>query len=267
MSFFSESFEEVWRARYGAQSDFQGAELGALLAHRSVRKFAETPITDEVLKSLILAAQSASTSSNLQLWSVISVQDPVRREAITQLCADQDQVRNAPVFLAVIADLYRVDQAARAQDFEPDGPEYMEFLLTAVIDAALAAERLVCAAETLGIGTCYIGALRNHPEKVKELLNLPHLTFGVFGLCLGYPHESESGKIKPRLAQEAVWCKEQYDQSVSVSEYDKRMEPIFAARKMETTWSTQSGKRLGMAYMAGRAKLLDFLQSQGMAKK
>jgi nitroreductase len=267
VSFFSESFDEVWRARYGAQPDFQGAELGALLAHRSVRKFAETPITDEVLQSLILAAQSASTSSNLQLWSVISVQDPVRREAITKLCADQDQVRNAPVFLAVIADLYRVDQAARVLGFEPDGPEYMEFLLTAVIDASLAAERLVCAAETLGIGTCYIGALRNHPEKVKELLNLPHLTFGTFGLCLGYPHESESGKIKPRLVQDAVWFKEQYDQSVSVSEYDLRMEPFFASRKMETTWSMQTGKRLGMAYMAGRAKLLDFLQSQGLAKK
>ncbi len=267
MSFFSESFDEVWQARYGAQPEFQGAELGAILAHRSVRKFAETPISDEVLKSLILAAQSASTSSNLQLWSVISVQDPVRREAITKLCADQDQVRNAPVFLAVIADLYRVDQAARVLGFEPDGPEYMEFLLTAVIDASLAAERLVCAAETLGIGTCYIGALRNHPEKVKELLNLPHLTFGTFGLCLGYPHESESGKIKPRLVQDAVWFKEQYDQSVSVSEYDLRMEPFFASRKMETTWSMQTGKRLGMAYMAGRAKLLDFLQSQGLAKK
>jgi nitroreductase len=214
-----------------------------------------------------LAAQSASTSSNLQLWSVISVQEPSSREAITQLCADQDQVRNAPVFLAVIADLYRVDQAARVLGYEPDGPEYMEFLLTAVIDASLAAERLVCAAETLGIGTCYIGALRNHPEKVKELLNLPHLTFGTFGLCLGYPHESESGKIKPRLVQDAVWFKEQYDQSVSVSEYDLRMEPFFASRKMETTWSMQTGKRLGMAYMAGRAKLLDFLQSQGLAKK
>lgn len=247
--------------------DFAGAELGSILSHRSVRKFSDQAIPEETLNTLILAAQSASTSSNLQLWSVVSVQDRDNREAIAKLCADQDQVRNAPVFLAFFADIFRTEQAAKRLGLSPDGPEYMEFLITAVIDASLAAERLVCAAETLGIGTCYIGAMRNHPDQIKSLLQMPELTFGVFGLCLGYPAESESGKIKPRLSQEAVWFREKYDPSVGVQEYDLRMESFYAKRKMETTWSKHSGTRLGTAYMSGRDQLLGFLQRQGFAKK
>jgi len=96
----------------------------------------------------------------------------------------------------------------------------------AVIDAALAAERLVCAAESLGIGICYIGALRNDPDGVRAFFGLPEGVFGVFGLCLGWPAKGVEAEIKPRLAQEAVWFRETYGPSPNV----RRTGPLQTSR-------------------------------------
>jgi nitroreductase len=261
---FTESFDEAWKLRYGKEPDFDFPELAPFLRHRSIRRFSAEPVSEELMSALISAAQSAATSSNLQLWSVVSVQDSERREALAQRCDNYNHIREASWFLCFLADHYRLKHAAAKIGENAEGLAYAEFYTMAVVDAALAAERLVCAAESIGLGICYIGALRNDAQFVKETLGLPEGTFGVFGLCIGWPEEPVTSHIKPRLAQSAIWHRETYDLNVDVSDYDRRMRAFYESEKMkgDVTWSMRSGRRVDEHHMTGREILLDWLRSQ-----
>lgn len=265
---FDESPSEAWSLRYGSPAP-DLPDLQAFLNHRSVRQFADEPVPEPVVQGLVAAAQSAATSSNLQLWTAVSVQDPGRREKITQLCGNQMQVRTAPLFFAFLADVYRLKAAAAKVGESAAGLDYTEFYTMACIDAALAAERMVCAAEYLGYGICYIGGLRNDPEGVKQLLNLPEGVFGVFGLCIGRPSETNSAQIKPRLAQNAVWFQEQYDHEADTEEYDRRMSAFYESQQMkgDVVWSMRSGRRVDGNHMTGRETQLEFVQRQGFLRR
>jgi len=266
---FVESAAEAWKLRFGATPSGL-PDLGRLLSHRSVRSYRDEDIPEETVQGLIGAAQSAATSSNLQLWSVISVQDAARREEIARLCDNQRQVREAPWFLAFFADHARLHAAAAAVGEEAKGLDYMEFLLMATIDASLAAERLVCAAEQMGLGICYIGALRNDPAAVKEFFGLPARTFGVFGLCLGWPKEPLPA-IKPRLRSEAIWHRETYRSDIAdeILEYHERMAAFYEAEKMrgDVNWSMRSGRRVDEHHLTGRERIRAFLDEQGMGTR
>lgn len=265
---FDESPSEAWISRYGTKSP-DLPDLGKFLNHRSVRKFKTDPISEEVMAGLVAAAQSAATSSNLQLFSLISVQNPERRELIAEISSNQDQVRKAPWFFVFLADHHRLRTAARRVGESAEALEFTEFFTMAVIDAALAAERMVCAAESLGISICYIGALRNDPEAVKEVLDLPAGTFALFGLCLGYPAEPVTANIKPRLPQESVWYRETYLHEPDVESYDERMRAFYADQKMrgEVTWSMRSGRRADLQHLEGREGQLEWLQANGMLRR
>jgi len=149
--------------------------------------------------------------------------------------------------------------------------EYAEFTTMAVIDASLAAERMVCAAEAIGLAICYIGALRNDPEGVAQALKLPHGTFGLFGLCLGHPAAGCAADIKPRLGQPAVWFREEYPPAPDVSEYDVRMKAFYLAQGMkgDFSWSARSGRRADGSpkQMGGRAGQRAWLESRGFSRK
>ena len=266
---FAENSNESWHQRYGVDAPGIPAELAPFLAHRSVRHYTDEPISEETLSGLIAAAQSAATSSNLQSWSVISIDDPDRRKALSEACDHQKQVVTAPVFLVFLADLNRIYQYALKAGVEPDGLDTVEMYTVAVIDAALAAERLVCAAESLGYGICYIGALRNHPDKIKNLLNLPDKTFGVFGLCIGRPVENSRASIKPKLAQDQILFHDHYPASLDSGEYDARMIEFFEAMGMaaDEPWSAKSGKRVMTTGLSGREELLSHLHEQGLLER
>lgn len=264
---FDETFREAWNLRYGSEPPESHPPIDRFLTHRSVRKYSGQAIDEATMSGLFAAAQSAATSSNLQLWTAISVQDVARREAIAKLCDDQQQIRDAAWFLAFIADHHRLKEAARKVGESAEGLDYLEFFGMALIDVALAAERMVCAAESLGIGICYIGALRNDPKGVADLLELPESTFGVFGLCLGWPEEGSKAQIKPRLSQGAVWHRERYCREVDTDEYDDRMKAFYESQKMkgDVTWSMRSGRRVDGHRMTGREVLKDWIEGQGFA--
>lgn len=266
---FNESIKAAWRARYGTEPPSLPEETALFLRHRSIRRYSQRPVDESLVSGLMSAAQSAATSSSLQLWSAISVQDPKRRAQIARLCADQKQVHEAPWFFAFFADCNRVKQAATKVGEDAKGLDYAEFFTMAVIDAALAAERFVCAAESLGLGICYIGALRNDVNAVQDFFGLPPLTFGVFGLCVGYPDEKSTAEIKPRLSQDSVWFRERYPEQIDVSEYDARMTPYYASQNMkgENTWSMRSGRRVDENHLTGREALMPWLQQQGFLKR
>ncbi len=265
---FTEPFDALWLSRYGTPPPVpELPDLTPFLRHRSVREFAPDPVPEEVARVLFACAQSASTSSNLQLWSAISVQDPGRRARLAELCAGQAQVRESAWCWAFLADHRRLAAAARAAGIEPAGLGTMEFYTMAVIDAALAAERLACAAERLGLGVCYIGALRNDPAAVAALLDLPEGTFGLFGLCVGRPRPGCAAEAKPRLAQEAVWFRERYGNAPDTAEYDARLNAWNAARGRPAGWTERSGRRVdgSPGQMGGRAGQAAWLRERGMA--
>lgn len=268
---FDESAAEAWKRRFGQEPPPQLPELSRFLNHRSVRKYRPEPIEENVVRGLVAAAQSAATSSNLQLYTFVSVQEPERRERMAQLCDNQSQVRDAAWFFAFLVDHHRLRHAAEKAGQDPAGLDYAEFFTMAAVDAALAAERMVCAAEALGIGICYIGALRNDPAGVADLLELPEGVFGIFGLCLGWPEEPRTAEIKPRLSPEAIWHRERYRREVDVSEYDRRMAEFYVSQSMkgDVTWSMRSGRRVDGSErsLTGRGVLKDWLSRRGFWKR
>jgi len=185
------SLPELFRARYGEASSAAGSTpnlvLETLMRHRSERAFTSEPVGDDVLVQLVAAAQSASSSSNLQTWSVVAVRDPERKARLAALAGHQRHILEAPLFLAWIADLSRLERIAASLGQPSSGLDFLEALLLGAIDASLAAQSAMVAAESMGLGGVFIGGLRNEPEKVAAELGLPSRTFAVFGMCIGHP--------------------------------------------------------------------------------
>ena len=200
---------------------------------------------------------------------MVSVQDPERRERVAALCDDQEHVRLAPWFFAFFADHHRLRTAAAQVGEGCSALDTNEFFTMAVIDAAIAAERMACAAEAVGLGLCYIGALRNDAAGVKEVFGLPEGVFGVFGMTLGWPEVGRAPKVKPRFRPESVWFRETYAPVAGVDEYDARMSEFYVSEGMkgEITWSMRSGRRADDSRLTGRDRLKAFLDGQRMDRR
>ncbi|MFV0298267.1 MAG: nitroreductase family protein, partial [Hyphomicrobiaceae bacterium] len=208
------SRSDALKARYGSAQPAAGPwndVIGSLLTHRSVRGYKPDPLPPGTLESMIAAAQSAATSSNLQTWSVVQVTDSAVRAEMVKIANNQQHIAECPVFLCFLADVSRNDRLARAEGRELEGLPYLETFLVAAIDAALAAQNAVIAAESLGLSTVYIGAMRNNIQRVAELLALPPGTMCVFGLCVGYAKAGAESSVKPRLPQNAILFRDRYD--------------------------------------------------------
>lgn len=268
---------ELLHARYGIdpfQVDHLWNEtLTALLSHRSVRAYRSDPLPPQTLEMLVAAAQSAATSSNLQTWSVVAIEDPVRKETLAQLAGNQAHIRQSPLFLVWLADLARLHHLALQRELPVEGLDYLEMFVTATIDAALAAQNATIAAESLGLGTVYIGGIRNKPEQVAETLQLPPHLFAVFGLCVGYPDLAKPATIKPRLPQTAVLHRETYSltqQEEAIDQYNEIMKQFYDSQKMNVSgdWVEHSLKRVATAQsLSGRDRLKEILQRLGFALK
>ncbi|MCG5072657.1 NADPH-dependent oxidoreductase [Paraburkholderia tagetis] len=259
-------------ARYGtpwsAPLPAWNATLDSLLAHRSVRNYTNQPLPAGTLETLIAAAQSASTSSNLQTWSVVAVEDPERKARLSKLAAGQSQVREAPLFLVWLADLNRLEGAAQRTGASAEGLHYLETLFVGVIDAALAAQNAVVALESLGMNAVYIGAIRNQPEQVAAELGLPPRVLPVFGLCVGYADESRPAQVKPRLPQPVVLHREQYDthsQPHGIEQYDEVMGAFQTSQGLSAAgWTSRSLARWrSRESLHGRDRLRDALHALG----
>lgn len=263
---FSEPFEAAWADRFGTASPSIDVDLGRFLNHRSVRDFRPDPIPEEVMAAVVAAGQSAATSSNVQACTLISVQDPELRAQVNTVARNQKQITDASWFFVVVADLYRAHRYGEIHGTTTEAIDSMELGLVACIDAALVAERMVCAAESVGIGTCYIGAVRNDVVKVAELLHLPSHCIPLFGLCFGYPARLDA--LKPRLPQSSVWHRDRYQEDEGWQVLDHRMAPLYApTRNPESTWSMRVARRCQEAYLEGRLALKGFAEKQGLFRR
>ncbi|MFF2083015.1 NADPH-dependent oxidoreductase [Nocardia sp. NPDC058176] len=241
--------------------------LQVLHEHKSVRRYLPDPVSPETIRLLVSAAQSASTSSNLQVWSVIEVRDPERRARLADVAGGQAHIVQAPVLLVWTADFARLRQLADDHGAPLEGADYLESSYVGFVDAALAAQNAVVAAESLGLGTVYIGALRNDPERVAAELNLPDHVFAVFGLVVGHPDPTEGTRVKPRLPQTAVLHQETYDLSIQrepVADYEQRIGEIYTDQGLPFSWTERTLARLGTKEsLNGRHRLREHLAARG----
>lgn len=185
--------------------------LEVMRAHRSRRAYRPDAIPNEQLAALVDAARHASTSSFIQAYAVVAVADIARKTEVARLCADQDHILQAPVFLAVCADLHKLELACRRHGATFD-PAPLETFVQATVDAALVGQNLLLAAEAEGLGGCMIGAARNHPTDLARLLGLPAHAYVVFGMTLGVP--TDDPLPRGRMPLDGVLFHDRYDATV-----------------------------------------------------
>lgn len=262
---------DLFHARYGRETGPLPSNeiIDTLLAHRSCRAFRPDPLPDGVLETLIAAGQSAATSSNLQTWSVVAVEDAERREALFHIGDSQKQILESPLVLCFLADLSRIAAIADRIPKPREALDYLESFLVAAIDSSLAAQNVCVAAESMGYGTCYLGELRQYPEKLAALLDLPPMTMVTFGLCIGVPDETRPAFIKPRLPQSSVLHRETYKPAQAlapVGDYEVVLDEFNRmARNGQPLWGLRCASRVekpdslkGREHLAGALRRMGF---------
>ncbi|MCZ6509733.1 MAG: nitroreductase family protein [Alphaproteobacteria bacterium] len=204
------------------------AALSRILARRSYRRFTDQPVPEAVRAVLLACAQSAPAKSDLQQYSILDLRDPAKKSALAELC-DTAWMADAPVLLVFCGDLRRVQRAC-----DIHGHAYqqntLDSFMNAAVDAALAMQAMILAAEAAGLGCCCISQVRKRLPEVAELLNLPDGVFPVAGLAAGWPDEARD--VTYRLPPSIVVHRDGYDDADLGSELDQYDQRRHAARPL-----------------------------------
>lgn len=171
-----------------------------LHARKSVRVYTDREITAEEKRAILEAAVQAPTAGNQQLYTILDITDQALKEALVKTCDDQPMIAEAKLVLIFCADCKKWYDAYVATDCNPRKPGVGDLLL-AVCDAVIAAQNAVTAAESLGIGSCYIGDVMENCEQQRELLGLPEYVMPVGMVIFGYPTEQQIRRIKPERVE------------------------------------------------------------------
>ncbi|GAB5469634.1 MAG: hypothetical protein Kilf2KO_26640 [Rhodospirillales bacterium] len=209
-------------ARFDEETATRGdsAFLRQMLTRRSIRAFADRPVPDALVRTLLAGGLSAPSKSDLQQVSVIWLRDPAQREALTALVPQFPWLRTAPVLLVFCGDGRRIRSlaAARARPFAND---HLDSFMNAAVDAGIALASSLYVAESLGLGGCPISEIRNRIDEVSTLLALPAQVFPLAALCLGWP--AEDPPLRQRLPTAVTLHQDRYDDSdllAAVERYD-----------------------------------------------
>ena len=167
-----------------------------IAARGSCRNFADEPIDRALLDALIATAFSAPTKSDLQQRDVVIVTDPEVRTALNEACDTQGWVSGAPLLLVVLGN-HRRQQKIHERQSRHFANDHMDALFNAAVDGGILLSSLVTCFELAGLGTCPISAIRNKPEDVAAIMNLPALVFPVAALAVGWPKSLPTAS--PRL--------------------------------------------------------------------
>ena len=226
-------YDNEWQARFGEAPDLAGELpdlpwLRQVLSRRTHRRYAPRPVPEGLLRLLLGAAFSASSKSDFQQATVIRVAAPGRRERLAALIPDMPWIGTAPVFLVFCGDARRLERIGELRG-HPNDNGRLEGFFNAAIDAALVMQTFILAAETAGLGCCPISAVRNHADRVAEILELPDKVFPVAGLSLGYP--AAEGFVSMRLPLAAALHTDRYDDAplaAEVEAYDRRRAAVYS---------------------------------------
>jgi len=273
------TLKDLVAQRYGVELDIGGdmpaeGTVAGILGHGSQRHYTDKPVTDELLQVLLACAQSAPTKSDLQQYSIIVVKDADIRKALVGLGSGMEWAPLAPAFLVFCADVRRIRRLAqiRGHDYMNDN---LDTFMNGVVDAALAMQSFITAAESVGLGTCPISQIRNKIDRACEILGLPHGVFPIAGLAVGWP-KYEKPLISLRLPQSVVVHTDRYDDSdleAEVEGYDQRRHahrPITPDKQRHVAkygaadycpWSENVTRQLSLPERAG---FRPFLKTHGM---
>ena len=181
--------------------------IETMAAHRSIRRFKTTRIPREDLDAILHSATRASSSGNMQTYSIIVTRDPKRREALWKLHLEQEMIRQAPVLLTFCVDWNRMNRWCQLRGAAPGFNNFLCFLV-GFADALIAAQNAALAAESLGYGICYMGTTLGASAELIQLFGLPAGVFPATTLVVGTPDEDPSPRA--RLPMEGVVHEEEY---------------------------------------------------------
>jgi nitroreductase len=175
--------------------------------HRSIRKYKNTPVPGKVLDEILRAGSRASTTGNMQVYSIIVTKDNELRKQLWEAHFKQDMVLQAPVHLTFCADFNRFTTWCKQRKASPGYDNFLSFF-TAAIDALLASQNVALAAESHDLGICYLGTATYMADRIVEILELPKLVVPVTCMVVGYPDEQPG--LTDRLPMDAIIHQEKY---------------------------------------------------------
>ncbi|MBX5328902.1 hypothetical protein HM003_06065 [Candidatus Bathyarchaeota archaeon A05DMB-5] len=255
--------------------------LNTILARTSIRNFDKNRhVPEEILKQILFAGIRAPSAGNIQPRTFIVVKDEIVREQLYELCENQTFMKDAPVWVVVCLDLHRHLKAAKLTGVNYDFTGILPFTF-GVLDAALALENMVIAAEALGLGSVIIGSVIEHPQRVKEILKLPEHCLALSILCVGYPVRKLG--IRGKWSFDVIVCEDSYRDidAKDVSDYWREFMSNDLKRRGEELTKEEFEKLLternyGKSYSrhykeefvkSTNEKLMNFLKAQGFIKE
>jgi nitroreductase len=182
--------------------------MQTLLEHRTIRKYKSQPIEDNILNQILEAGFRASTTGNMQVYSIIITKDEKRKEEMFKFHFGQAMVKQAPVLLTFCADFNRFNKWCEQRNAEPGYDNFLSFM-TAAIDALLVAQNVTIAAESYGLGICYLGTTTYMADKIIEFLKCPKGVVPITTLVVGYPDENP--ELVDRLPYKGIVHNEFYE--------------------------------------------------------
>ena len=197
--------------------------IDTIFKHRSVRKYKTNNIPAEILEKIVEAGSRASTTGNMQVYSIIISKEKEQKEKLWEAHFKQDMVKSAPVHLTFCADFNRFSEWCKQREAIPGYNNFLSFM-TATIDAILASQNVVLEAEAHDLGACYLGTATYNADKIIDILQLPKLVVPVAAIVLGYPDEDPL--LTDRLPMEAISHSERYLEFTS-----KRIDSIYKQRE------------------------------------
>jgi len=208
--------------------------LELLNNRKSVRKFADKKISDDNINNIIQSAMRAPTAGNQMLYSIIEVDDQNLKNSLVKSCDNQPFIATAPLVLLFLADYQRtydffinsrVKEYGLQEGIKHRTPGVGDLML-ASCDALIAAQNTVIAAESLGLGSCYIGDIMENYEIHRDMFNLPGYTFPITMICYGYPVGDYEGRsVTPRYPQEYIHFKNKY-RRLDKQDFEGMIKPI-----------------------------------------
>jgi nitroreductase len=224
-------------------------------AHRSIRSFTSQDIDDDLLNDILMTGLRSSSAGNMQTWSVIVTRDEANKGKLYKLHRQQIMVLEAPLVLTFCADVFRMREWVRVNDSRQSFDDFLGFL-TGAVDAVIAAHSITLAAESVGLGICYMGTTWWAADQLIDMLELPKGVFPVTSLVVGYP--AEDPDLRDRLPLDVIVHQEKYRR---LSDDEIRQAHAEREQKAWARYNAVDSVRQKLA-AAGITRVTDFYTSE-----
>lgn len=250
----------------------KNSTITSQLKHRTIRAFTTQPVDEATVTTLVDVARHGATSTFYQATTIIRVKDPVVREVLYQSSGQPYVAGDRGELFVFVVDLSRIARIREAAGLTLAPLERTTAFVQGVEDTVISAQNMVVAAESLGLGTCYLGSIVRDSRSIISALNLPAFTFPLLGLLVGYPDQEP--QMKPRLPREMTFSVDTYPDFQSAEYlqaaegYDQTIQTYYDLReggKRQDSYTDQMKNKPGNG-PSERAPMLEILQEQGLCR-